>query len=162
MVSIPRYGQSPSIGRPRSAFTLKSISPHAGSPGCWRCRSFPSPGPDRHRAGRNALHVGFLDHGGERLRPSGGPPASPGSGSPCAAWGCEVRQSRRGSPRSGRGSRCAGQASGVLLAVSRFGLALDFHLHQSLGGKADHPAQHRWIPRLRWRVAIPIRPANRP
>lgn len=29
MASIPRYGQSPSIGRPRSAFTLKSISPHS-------------------------------------------------------------------------------------------------------------------------------------
>ena len=34
------------------------------------------------------------------------------------------------------------QAFGVLLAVGRPGLAFDFHLHQPLGGKADHLAQH--------------------
>ena len=34
-----------------------------------------------------------------------------------------------------------GQALGVLLAIGRPGLAFDFQLHQTLGGKADHLAQ---------------------
>jgi len=32
---------------------------------------------------------------------------------------------------------------GVLLALSRPGLAFDFQLHQTLGGKADHLAKQR-------------------
>jgi hypothetical protein len=34
-----------------------------------------------------------------------------------------------------------GQTLGALLAIGRPGLALDFQLHQALGGKADHLAQ---------------------
>ena len=64
------------------------------------------------RAGRDALDVGLLDHRGERLLGhAGAARGSPGSRSPCAAWGCAARPCRPGSPSPGRDSRCAAPAA---------------------------------------------------
>ena len=67
MTSIPRYGQSPSIGR------AEGLDPLVDSAHGRLTSLFEMPGhPHRlhqivHRAGRNAMHIGLLHHGSERL-----------------------------------------------------------------------------------------------
>lgn len=52
-----------SIGRARKAFTLSPISPHSRLTWLWAHRLHQI----AHRTGRDALHISFLHHGGERL-----------------------------------------------------------------------------------------------
>ncbi len=94
------------------------------------------------RAGRDALDVGFLDDGGERLL--GHAPrleearevaASPELGDP------ELDGAGPGLPVPIAVAVALRQPLGALLAIGRTGELADLQLHQPLGGKADHLAQ---------------------
>lgn len=79
-----------------------------------------------HRTGRDALHVGFLHHGGERLL--GHASRLQEAREVGAALECAVRPRRHGSPRSARGNRYAWPDARGFLAIGRPGLSFAFQL----------------------------------
>jgi hypothetical protein len=95
-----------------------------------------------HRTGRDALHVGFLHHGGERLLGHAARLQEAREVGALAQLGnAQFDRTGAGLPDPVAVAIALRQAFGVLLAIGRPGLALDFQLHQALGGKADHLAQ---------------------
>ena len=94
------------------------------------------------RAGRYALDIRLLDHGGERLL---GHPARLQKAREVGALtqfgNAQLDRTGAGLPDPVAVAVALGQTLGVLLAVGRPGLAFDFQLHQPLGGKADHLPQ---------------------
>ena len=95
-----------------------------------------------HRAGRDALDVGLLDHSRQGLL--GHPPGLQEAGivRPLAQLG--DAQLHRTSPRLPVSVTIAvalDQSLGALLAVGRTGQAAHLQFHQPLGRKADHLAQ---------------------
>ena len=97
----------------------------------------------RHQAGRDALHIGFLHHGGERLLGRAAGFQKPGKQEPLRSL--EMRSSTpsaRVLPDPVEGHRCAAaNAPGSSRRRPRPSLAFNFQLHEPLGGKADHLAQ---------------------
>ena len=57
------------------------------------------------------------------------------------SWNAQFDRAGAGLPDPLPVAAALGQTVGVLLAVDRPGLAFDFQLHQTSGGKADHLAQ---------------------
>jgi hypothetical protein len=101
------------------------------------------------RAGRDALHIGFLDDGGERLL---GHPAGLQEARKVGAL-AELRDAQLDGPGPGLPVALAiaialGQPERALLAVTRPGGGPHFQFHQPLGGKADHLAQQIGVGRL--------------
>lgn len=94
------------------------------------------------RAGRDALHVGFLHHGGERLLGHAAGLQEAGEVGALAQLG-DAQFDRVGAslPNPVAVAVALRQTLGALLAIGGPGLAFHFHLHQTLGGKADHLAQ---------------------
>ena len=94
-------------------------------------------------AGRDALDVGLLDHRGERLlrhparlEEAGEVGALPELGDP------QLDRAGAGLPVPIAIAIALRQPLGALLAIGRTGQLADLQLHQALGGKADHLAQH--------------------
>src|SRR3954454_5123164 len=95
-----------------------------------------------HRAGRDALHVGFLHYGGECLLGHAPRLQEAGEVGALAQFGY-VQFDRAGArlPDPVAVAVALGQTLRLLLAIGRPGLAFDFQFHQPLGGKPDHLAQ---------------------
>jgi len=95
-----------------------------------------------HRAGRDALHIGFLHHGGERLLGHAARLQEAREvGAIAQLWDAQFDRAGAGLPNPVAVAVALGQALRVLLPIGRPGLAFNFQLHQPLGGKADHLAQ---------------------
>src|ERR1700760_1625089 len=94
------------------------------------------------RAGRDALHIGLLNHRGQRLL---GHPARLQEAREVASLAQlgDAQFDRAGARLPGPVTVAIAlrQTLGVLLAIGRSGQPGDLHLHQSLGCKADHLAQ---------------------
>ena len=119
------------------------------------------------------MHIGLLHHGCERLL---GHPARLQKAGEVGAL-AQLRDAQldgtgAGLPIALTVAVALSQALLALLAIAGTGQALNFELHQALGGKADHLAQkigvrallherakghhrigHRWFLGLRWSVA---------
>jgi hypothetical protein len=94
------------------------------------------------RTGRDALDVGLLDHGGERLL--GGAPGLEEAREVAALaqlGDAQLDHAGAGLPVAIAITVALGNAGRALLAVGRTGQSLHLDLHQALGGKADHLAQ---------------------
>src|SRR6201996_7040990 len=94
------------------------------------------------RAGRNTLHIGFLDHRGERLL--GHPPRLQEAGEVRALaqlGNTQLDRAGAGLPIAVAIAVALHQALNALLAVARARHGADLQLHQTLGRKTDHLAQ---------------------
>ena len=95
------------------------------------------------RAGRDAMDVGFLDHGGQRLL--GHAPRLEEAWKVRALPQLRDAQLHRAGPRLPVPVAIAvalGEPVGRALAMRRAGPGADLHLHQPLGGEGDHVAQN--------------------
>jgi len=94
------------------------------------------------RAGRDALHVGFLDHRGERLLAQA-PRLQEGREVAALAqlWDAQLDRAGARLPYPIAVAVALIKAIGAALAVRRTGLAFDLELHQALRREANHLAQ---------------------
>jgi hypothetical protein len=93
--------------------------------------------------GRDALDVGFLDHGGERLLRHAPGFQETGEVAPLAQLrDAQLDRAGAGFPIPLTVAVALHQPLGRTLAVAGAGQALHLQLHQPLRGKADHLAQH--------------------
>lgn len=100
-----RYGQSPSIWRFRNAPTCSSITAQPADLALGHVAHLEGLDQVIHRAGGDALHMGFLDDGQSApSRPCIGAPGARGSSYLGAAWGYSARR-RPACPTHARGSR---------------------------------------------------------
>src|SRR5262249_30109174 len=101
------------------------------------------------RAGRHAVHVSLLDHGGERLlRHAPRLQEAREVGALAQLRDAQLDSAGARLPAAVTVPVALGETLGALLAVGRPGQALDFELHQPLGRKADHLTQKIGIRRL--------------
>ncbi len=120
-------------------------------------------------AGRDALHIGLLDHRRQRLLGHAARLEEAGEiGSLAELGNAQLHRSSARLPVAIPIAVALGHAIGRALAERGAGLRADLQLHQPLGGEADHLAKeigvgglsqkrpqahhlvgHRWVPRLR-------------
>jgi len=96
-----------------------------------------------HRARGDALHIGLLDHGGERLL--GGAPRLQELGEVAALaqlGDLQLDAARARVPRALAVAVAAVDSLGTLLVVAGAAARFDIELHQALGHELNHLAQH--------------------